>query len=154
MTLSGKKSKIDAFKTRYRSFATRVTQLKMHYFSGGGFESLIPSQLLKKEKCIYLIISISKQCMESCQFSFTYTVISGLLVYVDSSKRQNLELCHCSANKRYVPLSQSYYIYIIYIYILLCLTGRRCVRCRTLASPLHGHQVLGFTALPSQTSKW
>ena len=36
-----------------RSFATRVTQLKMHYFSGGAFESLISSQLLKKEKYIW-----------------------------------------------------------------------------------------------------
>ena len=35
-----------------RLFATRVTQLKMHYFSGGAFESLISSQLLKKEKYI------------------------------------------------------------------------------------------------------
>ena len=34
------------------SFATRVTQLKMHYFSGGAFESLIASQLLKEEKFI------------------------------------------------------------------------------------------------------
>ena len=38
---------------------------KIHYFSGGAFESLISSQLLKKE--IYLIISSSKQCMESCK---------------------------------------------------------------------------------------
>ena len=36
-----------------RSFATRVTLLKMHYFSGGAFESLISLQLLKKEKYIW-----------------------------------------------------------------------------------------------------
>ena len=32
----------------YRRFNAIVSQLKMHYFSGGAFESLISSQLLKK----------------------------------------------------------------------------------------------------------
>ena len=36
----------------YRRFNVIVSQLKMHYFSGGAFESLISSQLLKKEKYI------------------------------------------------------------------------------------------------------
>ena len=36
----------------YRRFNARVSQLKMHYFSEGAFESLIASQLLKKEKYI------------------------------------------------------------------------------------------------------
>ena len=33
----------------YRRFNAIVSQLKMHYFSEGAFESLIASQLLKKE---------------------------------------------------------------------------------------------------------
>ena len=37
----------------YRRFNAIVSQLKMHYFSGGAFESLISSQLLKKEKYIW-----------------------------------------------------------------------------------------------------
>ena len=36
----------------FRRFNAIVSQLKMHYFSGGAFESLISSQLLKKEKYI------------------------------------------------------------------------------------------------------
>ena len=36
----------------YRRFNAIVSQLKMHYFPGGAFESLISSQLLKKEKYI------------------------------------------------------------------------------------------------------
>ena len=36
----------------YHRFNAIVSQLKMHYFSGGAFESLISSQLLKKEKYI------------------------------------------------------------------------------------------------------
>ena len=36
----------------FRRFNARVSQLKMHYFSEGAFESLIASQLLKKEKYI------------------------------------------------------------------------------------------------------
>ena len=36
----------------YRRFNAIESQLKMHYFSGGAFESLISSQLLKKEKYI------------------------------------------------------------------------------------------------------
>ena len=36
-----------------RRFNAIVSQLKMHYFSGGAFESLISSQLLKKEKYIW-----------------------------------------------------------------------------------------------------
>ena len=36
---------------KYRRFNAIVSQLKMHYFSGA-FESLIASQLLKKEKYI------------------------------------------------------------------------------------------------------
>ena len=36
----------------YRRFNAIASQLKMHYFSGGAFESLIASQLLKKEKYI------------------------------------------------------------------------------------------------------
>ena len=36
----------------YRRFNAIVSQLKMHYSSGGAFESLIASQLLKKEKYI------------------------------------------------------------------------------------------------------
>ena len=35
-----------------RRFNAIVSQLKMHYFSEGAFESLIASQLLKKEKYI------------------------------------------------------------------------------------------------------
>ena len=35
------------------AFIAIVSQLKMHYFSGGAFESLISSQLLKKEKYIW-----------------------------------------------------------------------------------------------------
>ena len=35
-----------------RRFNAIVSQLKMHYFSGGAIESLISSQLLKKEKYI------------------------------------------------------------------------------------------------------
>ena len=35
-----------------RRFNAIASQLKMHYFSGGAFESLISSQLLKKEKYI------------------------------------------------------------------------------------------------------
>ena len=38
--------------TTNRRFNAIVSQLKMHYFSGGAFESLISSQLLKKEKYI------------------------------------------------------------------------------------------------------
>ena len=48
----------------YRRFNAIVSQLKMHYFSEGDFESLIASE----EREIYLIILISKQCMESYQF--------------------------------------------------------------------------------------
>ena len=36
-----------------RRFNAIVSQLKLHYFSGGAFESLISSQLLKKEKYIW-----------------------------------------------------------------------------------------------------
>ena len=36
----------------YRRFNAIVSQLKIHYFSEGAFESLIASQLLKKEKYI------------------------------------------------------------------------------------------------------
>ena len=36
-----------------RRFNAIVSQLKMHYFSEGAFESLIASQLLKKEKYIW-----------------------------------------------------------------------------------------------------
>ena len=36
----------------FRRFNAIVSQLKMHYFSEGAFESLIASQLLKKEKYI------------------------------------------------------------------------------------------------------
>ena len=39
--------------TIYRRFNAIVSQLKMHYFSEGAFESLIASQLLKKEKYIW-----------------------------------------------------------------------------------------------------
>ena len=35
-----------------RRFNAIVSQLKMHYFSEGAFESLIASQILKKEKYI------------------------------------------------------------------------------------------------------
>ena len=34
---------------------------------------------ITEEREIYLIISISKQCMESCKFPSAYTIISGLL---------------------------------------------------------------------------
>ena len=37
----------------YRRFNAIVSQLKMHYFSEVAFESLIASQLLKKEKYIW-----------------------------------------------------------------------------------------------------
>ena len=37
----------------YRRFNAIASQLKMHYFSEGAFESLIASQLLKKEKYIW-----------------------------------------------------------------------------------------------------
>ena len=59
----------------YLSFATRVTQFKMHYFSGVAFESLISSQLLKKEKYIW-----SYQFPNSAwrEFLSTYTEISVL----------------------------------------------------------------------------
>ena len=40
------------FQRIYRRFNAIVSQLKMHYFSEGAFESLIASQLLKKEKYI------------------------------------------------------------------------------------------------------
>ena len=40
------------FEIIIRRFNAIVSQLKMHYFSGGAFESLISSQLLKKEKYI------------------------------------------------------------------------------------------------------
>ena len=59
----------------------------MHYFSEGAFESLIASQLGTEEREIYLIILISKQCMENYQFPSTYTAISGLLDDVDNSKQ-------------------------------------------------------------------
>ena len=36
----------------YRRLNAIVSQLRMHYFSEGAFESLIASQLLKKEKYI------------------------------------------------------------------------------------------------------
>ena len=36
-----------------RRFNAIVSQLKMHYLSEGAFESLIASQLLKKEKYIW-----------------------------------------------------------------------------------------------------
>ena len=39
-------------KNTYRRFNAIVSQLKMHYFSEGAFESLISSQLLKKEEYI------------------------------------------------------------------------------------------------------
>ena len=54
---------------------------------------------ITEEREIYLIISISKQCMESHQFPSTYTVISGLLNNVDNSKLQNFELCHCCSKQ-------------------------------------------------------
>ena len=41
------------------------------------------------EREIYLIISISKQCMESCKFPSTYTIISGLLDDVNNSEQLN-----------------------------------------------------------------
>ena len=41
-----------AVTTKCRRFNGIVSQLKMHYFSEGAFESLIASQLLKKEKYI------------------------------------------------------------------------------------------------------
>ena len=40
------------FMKTYRRFNAIVSQLKMHYFSEGALESLIASQLLKKEKYI------------------------------------------------------------------------------------------------------
>ena len=48
-----------------------------------------------EEREIYLIISISKQCMESQKFPSTYTATLGILDDVDNSKLQHLELCHC-----------------------------------------------------------
>ena len=41
---------------------------------------------ITEEGEIYLIILISKQCMESCKFPSTYTIISGLLDDVNNSK--------------------------------------------------------------------
>ena len=43
---------IDKIVLKNRRFNAIVSQLKMHYFSEGAFESLISSQLLKKEKYI------------------------------------------------------------------------------------------------------
>ena len=43
---------VNKYELVYRRFNAIVSQLKMHYFSGGAFESLISSQLLKKEKYI------------------------------------------------------------------------------------------------------
>ena len=52
---------------------------------------------ITEELEIYLIISISKQCMESCKFPSTYTIISGLLDDVNNSEQHNFQLCHsCS----------------------------------------------------------
>ena len=59
----------------------------MHYFSGGAFESLGNCLAITEEREIYLIILISKQCMENYQFPSTYTAISGLLDDVDNSKQ-------------------------------------------------------------------
>ena len=42
---------------------------------------------ITEEREIYLIISISKQCMKSCKFPSTYTIISGLLDDVKNSKQ-------------------------------------------------------------------
>ena len=47
---------------------------------------------ITEERKIYLITSISKQCMESYQFPSNNTVISVLLNDVNNSKRQNLDL--------------------------------------------------------------
>ena len=47
---------------------------------------------ITEEKEIYLIISISKQCMEICPFTTTYTVISELFDDVHNSILQNFEL--------------------------------------------------------------
>ena len=55
---------------------------------------------ITEEKEIHLIISISKQCMESYKFHSTYAVICGLLDDVDYSKRQNLSYVTVVANKR------------------------------------------------------
>ena len=38
---------------------------------------------ITEEREIYLIISISKQCMDSCKFPSTYTIISGLFGPLD-----------------------------------------------------------------------
>ena len=46
---------------------------------------------------------MSKQCMESCKFPSTYTIISGLLDDVNNSKEQKkIEFCHsCSKQAIY-----------------------------------------------------
>ena len=74
----------------------------MHYFSEGAFESLFIYFIfiffflrdfifnclaITEEREMYLIILISKQCMENYQFPSTYTAISGLLDDVDNSKQ-------------------------------------------------------------------
>ena len=70
----------------YRRFNAIVSQLKMHYFSEGAFEKF-NCLAITEETEIYLIILISKQCMENYQFPSTYTAISGLLDDVDNSKQ-------------------------------------------------------------------
>ena len=52
LTLKGTTMHPDDPISKYRRFNAIVSQLKMHYFSEGAFESLIASQLLKKEKYI------------------------------------------------------------------------------------------------------
>ena len=69
----------------------------MHYFSGGAFESLISSQLLKKE--IYILYIYDHINFQTVQFPSTYTVISGLLYVVDNSKQQIFDLCRCCSKQ-------------------------------------------------------
>ena len=62
----------------------------MHYFSGGAFDSLISSQLLKNNMFYYT--NFQTVDGELPIFPSTYTVIYGLLDDGDNSKLQNFEV--------------------------------------------------------------
>ena len=57
---------------------------------------------ITEEREIYLIISISKECMESYQFPYTYTVISGFWMLKITQNNKILSCVTLVANKRYI----------------------------------------------------
>ena len=114
-----------------------VAFLCAEYLKFGKTQHHIRLRLNILQNCLIFgapLVSISKQCMESCQFHSTYTVIFGLFDDGDISNQQNFELCHCcSKQANYVPSLLwcvcsvlVFCVYIMYINHNFCITFVCC----------------------------